>query len=123
MNTLLWMLQGLLAAVMLMAGAMKATQGKDKLLADPKMGWVGDFSDSTVRTIGALEVAAAAGLILPWALDIAPALTPLAGLGVAAIMTGAALTHRRRGELQMIIGNAMIGAVGIIIAIGRFADL
>ncbi len=50
---------------MTMAGAMKASQGKDKLSADPKMARVEDFSDGAVRGIGTLEVAGAAGLILP----------------------------------------------------------
>jgi hypothetical protein len=64
MNLTYWILQGLLAAVMTMAGLMKATQGKAKLSGDPKMAWVEDFSDGAVRGIGGLEVAGAAGLIL-----------------------------------------------------------
>jgi hypothetical protein len=47
------------------------------------------FSDSTIRTIGVLEIVAAVGLILPWLLDIATALTPLAAVGVVAIQIGA----------------------------------
>lgn len=123
MNVVLWILQALLAAVMLMAGGMKALQGKEKLLEDPRMGWVGDYSDSTVRTIGALEVSAGIGLVLPWLLDIAPVLTPLAALGVVAVMIGAALTHRRRGEMQMIVNNVVLGVVAIAVAVGRFGDL
>ena len=45
MNVTYWILQGLLAFAMAMAGAMKASQGKDKFSADPKMAWVEDFSD------------------------------------------------------------------------------
>lgn len=123
MNIVYWVLQGLLAAAMGMAGGMKATQGKAKLLADPKMGWVEDFSDAMVRSIGGLEVAAAFGLILPWALDIAPVLTPLAAVGVVILMIGAAITHLRRGENQMIIGNIVLGAIAVVIAIGRFGAL
>jgi hypothetical protein len=65
MNVTYWILQGLLAAVMAMAGLMKATQGKAKLSGDPKMAWVEDFSDGAVRGIGGLEVAGAAGLVRP----------------------------------------------------------
>ncbi len=123
MNVVLWILQILLALAMLMAGAMKVMRGKEKLLEEPRMAWAEDFTDSTIRMIGGLEVAAAVGLILPWWLDIAPALTPLAALGVVAIMLGAMVTHRRRGEMQMIAGNVMFAAVAVIIAIGRFGDL
>lgn len=123
MNLTYWILQGLLAAVMAMAGAMKASQGKDKLSADPKMAWVEDFSDGAVRGIGALEVAGAAGLILPWALDVARALTPIAAVGVAVLMAGAAIIHLRRGEAAATVPPLVLGAIAVVIAIGRFAGL
>ncbi len=123
MNVVLWILQVVLAAIMLMAGAMKVRQGKEKLLEEPRMAWVEDFSDSTIRMIGVLEVAAAVGLILPWWLDIAPILTPLAAVGVVAIMLGAIYTHRRRGEIQQVAGNVAIAIVAVVVAIGRFGDL
>lgn len=123
MSVVLWILQGLLAMVMLMAGGMKLAKGKEGLREEPRMAWVGDFSDSTIRLIGLLEVAAGVGLILPWWLDIAPIFTPLAAVGVVAIMLGAMFTHRRRGEMQMIVGNVMLGVMAAVIAIGRFGDL
>ena len=123
MNVVLWILQGPLAFAMVMAGAMKVMQGKEKLLEDPRMGWVGDFSDSTVRAVGGLELAAGIGLILPWWLDIAPILTPLAAVGVIAIQVGAMITHRRRGEMQMLGMNATLAVLALVVAIGRFGDL
>lgn len=124
MEIVLWVLQGLLAAVMGMAGLAKLTQGRDKLLAtQPRMAWVEDFSPAQVRAIGALELLAGIGLVLPWLLGIAPVLTPLAGLGVLAIMAGAALTHARRGEREAIIGNVIIGLIALVVALGRFATL
>ena len=123
MNVVLWILQILLGGFMFMAGAMKLVQGKDKLVEDPRMGWVEDYSDSTVRGIGAAELAAGLGLILPWWLDIAPVLTPLAALGVVAVQAGAFLTHRRRGETQMLAANATLVVLALIVAIGRFGDL
>ena len=123
MNVLLWVLQALLAAVMLMAGGMKARRGKEKLLGEPRMEWVEDYSESTIRAIGGLEVAAAVGLVLPWALDLARVLTPLAAVGVVALMSGAMLTHRRRGEMQAIATNAVLALVAVVVAIGRFGDL
>lgn len=118
MDIALWVLQGLLALVMLMAGGMKLAKGS-QLAQDPKMAWTEDFSDTTIRTIGALEVAAAVGLILPWALDIAPVLTPLAAVGVVAVMAGAVITHRRRHE--PFVMNLVIALVAAVVAVGRFA--
>jgi len=122
-NVVLWILQIVLGLVMLMAGGMKLMQGKDKLLEDPRMGWAGDYSDSTIRGIGALEVLAGVGLILPWWLDIAPVLTPLAAAGVVGIQIGAIATHLRREEMQMVAMNAMFGVLALLVALGRFGDL
>ena len=123
MHVVLWVLQAVLAGVMLSAGAMKLIKSKEALLEDPRMAWVEDFSGSTLRIIGGLEIAAAVGLILPWWLDIAPVLTPIAALGVVALMTGAMITHRRRGETQALLLNAAIALTAVVIAIGRFVAL
>ena len=123
MNTTLWILQGVLAAAMAMAGAMKVSQGKAGLSTDPKMAWVEDFTDTQVRSIGATEVAGALGLILPWAFDIARALTPIAAVGLAVTMAGAVVTHLRRGETAAVVAPLVLGAIAVIIAVGRFSNL
>lgn len=122
MNVVQLVLQVLLAVVLVMAGGLKVVQGKAKLLEVQRMAWVENFSDATIRTIGALEVAAAAGLILPWGLGIAPVLTPLAAVGVVAIQAGAMLIHRRRGEMQIFLMNAAIAVMAAVV-VGRFGDL
>ena len=71
MNTVLWIVAGLLALVFLGAGLMKALRPKEAL-ATSGLAWVEDFSPAMVKTIGGLEVLAAIGLILPAVLDIAP---------------------------------------------------
>ena len=50
MNVVLWIVQGILAAVFLMGGVMKATQPGEKLLK--QLPWVEDFSTGTVRSWG-----------------------------------------------------------------------
>lgn len=119
MNTVLWIIAGLLAAAFLASGLMKLAWPKATLAASG-MGWVDDVSDTQVKGIGALEVLAAVGLILPAALDIAPVLVPLAALGLVLIMIGAAVTHGRRGEHQMIAVNAVLLALAAVVAWGRF---
>jgi hypothetical protein len=78
MNVFLWILAGLLALAFLAAGGGKPAQPKEKLAASPNMAWTEDFSPGVIKMIGALEVLAAIGLILPAALDIVPVLVPLA---------------------------------------------
>jgi uncharacterized membrane protein YphA (DoxX/SURF4 family) len=78
----LWVVAGLLAVVFLSAGAMKLALSKDKLAANPNMAWTEQFSPGVIKAIGALEVLAAVGLILPAVLGIVPVLVPLAAVGL-----------------------------------------
>jgi uncharacterized membrane protein YphA (DoxX/SURF4 family) len=119
MNVVLWILAGVLALAFLAAGAMKLAQPKEKL-AEAGMGWVQGVSAGAVKTIGALEVLAGIGLILPAALDIAPVLVPLAALGLVLVMIGAAVVHARRRETQMIVVNVVLLALAAVVVWGRF---
>lgn len=88
------------------------------------MGWVNDFTEPQVKTIAGLEVAGAVGLILPWLLDIARVLTPLAAVGLAVTMAGALATHARRGELKDALPvNTVLLAIAAVIAVIRFGQL
>jgi uncharacterized membrane protein YphA (DoxX/SURF4 family) len=118
MNVLLWIVAGVLAAAFLVAGLTKLTQPKEKLAG--QMGWVEDFSPGVVKLIGGLEVLAAIGLILPAALDIVPVLVPLAAVGLVALMAGAAITHLRRHEPQMVVINAVLMLLAVVVLWGRF---
>jgi len=118
MNTVVWIVQVVLALGFLMAGAMKLTQPRAKLA--PQMGWVEDVTDAQVKGIGLVEVAAALGLVLPGATDIAPILTPLAAAGLVIVMIGAAATHLRRHEPKFVLINASLLVLASIVAGARF---
>ena len=118
MNTVVWIVQVVLALGFLMAGAMKVTQPRAKLA--PQMGWVEDVTDAQVKGIGLVEVAAALGLVLPGATDIAPVLTPLAAAGLVIVMIGAAATHLRRHEPKFVLINASLLVLASIVAGARF---
>ena len=122
MNIALWIIAGLLAAVFLIAGANKLFIPQQKLAKAPGGGWVLDFSGIFVKTLGAVEIVGAAGLILPAALDIGPILVPLAALGLAVIMTGAATVEFRRQEFKHMVLNLTYLALIIFVACGRFAS-
>ena len=119
MNTVLWIVQGILAVMFLMVGMMKLMQPKEKMVE--KMGWVEDFSQSQIRNIGIVEVMGALGLILPMATGILPILTPLAALGLALTMMGAFKTHLRRKDIvPMGVMNVMLFMMSAFVAYGRF---
>jgi hypothetical protein len=118
-NIALWVAQALLALAFLFAGGSKLLQPKDAL-AKRGMAFVEDFSAGQVKLIGSAEVLGALGLILPRATGIAPVLTPIAGVGLAILMIGAALTHLRRDERNAITPNASLFVLAAFVAVGRF---
>jgi uncharacterized membrane protein len=119
MDTALWILQGLLAALFLATGLTKLTQPRAKMAAGP-MHWAADVTDAQFRTIGLLEVAGALGLILPAALGIAPALSTLAAAGLVLTMVGATATHVRYGETNRLAVPLLVLALTLLVAVERF---
>jgi hypothetical protein len=118
MNIALWIVQGLLAVAFAGSGFLKLTKPKAEL--QPKMGYMEDFSGGTVKLIGAVELLAAVGLILPWATGILPVLTPLAASGLVLVMVLAAVVHIRRKEYSAILFNAILGGLALFVALNRF---
>jgi uncharacterized membrane protein YphA (DoxX/SURF4 family) len=118
MGIALWIVQVLVAVAFLGAGVMKLSQPKEKLVKN--MAWVEDFSQQTVRLIGALEVLGAIGVVLPALTGVLPWLMPLAALGLVLLMLGAALTHLRRTEYGNIAMNAVLLILAAFVVYGRF---
>jgi uncharacterized membrane protein YphA (DoxX/SURF4 family) len=118
MNVFVWILQIVLALAFVAAGLTKLTQSREKLR--PRMGWVDDYSDQSVKLIGAAEVLGALGLVLPWWTGIAPILTPLAAVGLAVVMIGAIITHGKRRELPQVAFNVVLLVLAVIVAVVRF---
>jgi hypothetical protein len=84
------------------------------------MDWVDDYPDNGVKAIGAVEVLAAIGLILPALTGIATVLVPLAAVGLILLMIGAAITHGRRKEYPFVAGNVVLIVLALIVAWARF---
>ena len=118
MNTVLWIIQGLLAVIFLMAGAMKLLKPVDEL-SKKLGGWVNNFSISTIRGIGLAEILGAFGLILPMLLKIFPILTPVAAVGLAFTMIGAMRLHIERKETKDVIYNSVLLLLTISVIVGR----
>jgi uncharacterized membrane protein YphA (DoxX/SURF4 family) len=118
MNTIIWVAQGVLAAVFLAAGLLKLTSTRAAL--KDKTPYVEDFTDGQVKTIGTLELLSAIGVVLPGALKILPGLSPIAACGEALTMIAAAATLIRRGERAHVPLNIFILALAVFVAVERF---
>jgi len=121
LNLALWIVAGLLASVLLVSTS-KMFVPREKLasVGGHAAEWVLDFSPGTLRAIGALELLAAAGLVLPAVLDIAPVLVPVTGTCVALLFVGAVAMRSRRGETVTIAPDLVYLAMAAFLAWGRF---
>lgn len=120
MNLSLWIVAGLLAVVFLVSSA-KMVVPKEKMAGmSASSRWVEDFSPGALKAIGALELLAAAGLILPAALGIAPVLVPMTAVGAVLLLVGAVITRLRRGEKLTIVPDLVYLAMAAFVAWGRF---
>jgi uncharacterized membrane protein len=120
MNIAIWIIQGVLAAMFGMTGAMKSTQSKEKLA--PQMPWVKDAPLGVVRLVGVAELLGAIGLIAPWASGIQPVLTPVAAAALAFVMVLAAIYHATKGEYKGIAMNFVLGGLAAAVAYFRFTS-
>ncbi|MGY3515435.1 DoxX family protein [Micromonospora haikouensis] len=118
MNVALWAAQAVLALIFAFSGLTKGTWSRERLLAG------GQTSARIVpmpmlRTVAALEVLAAVGLLLPGLTGIATWLTPLAAAGLGVVMVGAAGIHLRLREPVAVLVNLTILATCVFVAVGR----
>lgn len=121
MNMALWTAQGLLAAMYLMAGTIKAFQ---TTRAKEQMPWAKERSDGFVRFVGISEILGALGLILPLVTGILPWLTLLAAIGLTVIQLLAVFTeHLPKKEYSVLPFNAVLLALMVFVVFGRWALL
>jgi hypothetical protein len=119
MNLALWITSGVLAAVALVGGISKTFVSKKKLASVRGGEWVDNAAAGFVKALGVLELLAAAGLILPVALGIAPVMASVTAVCWILLMIGAMVTHGRRGESGFVMVNLAYLALAAFIAIGR----
>jgi uncharacterized membrane protein len=114
MNTALWLIQALLAALFLFAGGIKLVTPMEEMMKQmpiPLPGWFVLFT-------GVVEVLGAIGLILPRLLGISPGLTPLAATGLVIVMIGATVYTFAAGAVASALIPLAVGLLCAFVAYG-----
>ena len=112
----LWIVQGLLALLFLLAGGIKLVMPLGELMAQmplPLPGWLLQF-------VGVAEVLGALGLLLPGLVRIRPQLTPLAAAGLVVIMIGATAYTLAAGDVVPALIPLVVGLFAAFVAYGRW---
>jgi len=112
-GAVLWVIQGLLAALFLFAGGSKLA------LPLAALAKVSPLPALFLKFIGACEVTGALGLILPGLLRIRTGLTPLAAAGLVIIMTGATVVTLATQGVAPAVLPFVVGILGAAVALGR----
>ena len=113
LNTVLWIVQTLLAALFLFAGVMKLTLPIEAMAGPVAL--PGLF----LRFIGVAETLGALGLILPGLFNIRPVRTPLAAAGLVIIMAGATVVTAIGGHTAPALFPLAVGLMTATVGYGR----
>lgn len=121
MNTILWVLQILLALFFIMPGYGKLFSSRQQHIEDKHI--KADGPVWPIRVLGTLEWLGCIGIILPWYTGIAPVLTPLSALGFGLIMLSGIFMHGRWKEYKMLPMLFIVFLMAAIVTYYRFAGL
>jgi hypothetical protein len=122
MSIALWAASGVLAVIFFGSGVAKSTLSRERLLATGQSG-IALFPMPVVRLTAVSEIAAAVGLLVPWLLEKAEILTPLAALGLCVVMAGAMISHATLREPRQVATNLVLFSLAAAVAAARLAQL
>jgi len=122
-NTVLWIVQGLLAIMFLFAGGSKLAMSAAQMAEQSKAVGGMQAPIAFIRFIGVCEVLGAVGVIVPWLTGIRPGLTPLAAAGLVVIMIGATVINLTTTIPALAIFTAILGLLAAFVAYGRRVQL
>jgi uncharacterized membrane protein YphA (DoxX/SURF4 family) len=118
-NTGLWIVQGLLAAMFLLAGVPKLLMSAAQMTAPGPI----QVPVAFIRFIGVCETLGAIAMILPGLTRIRPGLTPLGAAGLVIIMIGAAVINIVNGMAAVAMPTAVLGLMAAYVAWGRWRSV
>ena len=115
-NTVLWIIQGLLAVMFLFAGGSKLVMSAEQMRAPGPI----QFPVAFIRFIGVCELLGGVGMILPGLTGIRPDLTRLAAAGLIVIMIGATVTNLVDGPAPFAAVTVVLGLLAATVLWGRW---
>lgn len=113
----LWIMQILLALLLMWAGFTKLFEPVERLSV--MWPWTGQVPIAFVKFTGVVDVVGAIGLTLPSLLRIKPKLTPVAAIALCVLMICAIIFHIARGEASQIGINIVLIIIAAFVAWGR----
>src|SRR5438045_8227504 len=114
-NTGLWVVQGLLAVLFLLAGVPKLIMTPEQMAAPGPI----QLPVLFIRFIGVCEILGAIGMVLPGLTGIKPGLAPLGAAGLLIIMIGATVINLVDGPQAAAMITVVLGLLCAVVIWGR----
>jgi uncharacterized membrane protein YphA (DoxX/SURF4 family) len=118
-NTVLWIVQGLLAVIFLFSGGSKLVMSAAQMTEQTNAVGGVQLPLAFIRFIGVCELLGGIGVVVPWLTGIRPGLTPLAAAGLVVIMLGATVINLTTTIPAIAILTAILGLLAAYVAYGR----
>jgi uncharacterized membrane protein len=118
-NTGLWIVQGLLAAMFLLAGVPKLVMSAAQMAAPGPI----QLPVAFIRVIGVCEILGAIAMIVPGLTRIRPGLTSLGAGGLVMIMIGATVINIVNGPAAVAGLTSVLGLMAAYVAWGRRSSI
>ncbi|MFK3979548.1 hypothetical protein ACI2K4_04115 [Micromonospora sp. NPDC050397] len=121
MDVLLWVAQVFLAWICLMAGVSRLRLAALRDTVEVRQAMAGR-SIVVWLLLAALDLAVAVALVLPWAFQVVPVLTPVAAV-VDAVGTAVVWVRRSGGTGRMLVPSLLMIGLDLLVAVGRWSQL
>ena len=121
MNTIIWILQVVLASFFIMPGVGKISGSRESHITDGHIKPDGNLM--YIRVLGILELLGCVGIIVPWLIGIMPILTPITAVGFCLILVAGIINHAIKREYRMLPMLTAVLVVASLVAYYRFAHI
>jgi len=127
MTIAVWIVTALLVLVYLIAGGTKLVLAYERVRT--RLPWTEHAEPWQVKAVGAVEVLAAVGLVLPPVTHVLPVLAAVAAAGLVLVQVVAIGVHIRIGDVRRIadarhiVVNVVLLLMALFVAVARFSGV
>lgn len=115
MTTLLYIIEGVLILLFLLAGVFKLIQTREKIMTGGGA-WAEDVSAMNIKIVGIAEVILALTLFVTLFLTVPSLITTIASIGMGIIMLAAAGLHIKRKEYAFVVFTLVLVVMTFFVA-------
>jgi hypothetical protein len=119
MNVLLYIIEGILILLFLLAGVFKLIQPREKIISSGGS-WAEDVSPTNIKIVGIMEVLLGSVLLVTLLTTIPSIIATITSVGMGMIMLAAAGLHIKRKEYPFVIFTLVLVLMAFFVAVRSY---